>query len=608
VLAALRYEVTLTGPGGEALEGEVTGGETLSLTAALGDWHIDAKAYKEDGLAGTGSLSFTVAPGRNVVRVPMEINGGYFDITVDSSMSHGTVTANYDAAFPGTTVTLTVKPDTDYVLKAGTVTYRYGNTGHEPEGSGLIYTFTMPAADVTVYAAFEEPPPGTYTITVADSISHGTVNPDMLSAAAGTPVTLTVTPATDYALVAGTVNYNDGSDHFIAGPPYTFTMPAANVTVSAEFEAIIYTVTFDANGGTPAVPETQSVAAGGLAAKPTAILTKTDHLLGGWYTEDTFINLWNFSAHTVTGNITLYAKWIPFKMVSVPVPEFAIIIFPTGIDDDDYAEINYAYEIGETEVTYELWYAVRTWAEANEYTFYENPSYPGTPGQEGNDGSPGAAPTTAKQQPVTRVAWFDAVVWLNALTEWVNEQTGSELTPVYYYDDVTFDQVAKNSDPTSFTTEGGHTHPSAYAKIGATGFRLPTSEEWEMAARWQESYGNTVGSYSNPWFTTGNSASGAAYPCTDTMATGAVAWYSGNSDGKTHEVGQLAANGLDLYDMSGNVWEWCFDWSGVPGSSRILRGGSWSWIPDALQVGYAHADGPTVLYPDVGFRPVRTPE
>jgi hypothetical protein len=59
VLASLRYEVTLTGPGGDVLERTVTGGETLNLTVSPGEWRITAKAYKEDGLAGTGSLLFT---------------------------------------------------------------------------------------------------------------------------------------------------------------------------------------------------------------------------------------------------------------------------------------------------------------------------------------------------------------------------------------------------------------------------------------------------------------------------------------------------------------------------------------------------------------------
>jgi hypothetical protein len=119
----------------------------------LGKWRIDAEAYLEDILAGTGSQSFTVMPGDNSVLIPMEMNGGYFDITLDPSIPNGLVSPNFAAAFPGTKVALTVTPGSDYILKAGSLKYSYGGSNYTPDGSGP-YTFTLPASDVTVSADF----------------------------------------------------------------------------------------------------------------------------------------------------------------------------------------------------------------------------------------------------------------------------------------------------------------------------------------------------------------------------------------------------------------------------------------------------------------------
>jgi hypothetical protein len=159
VLDSLRYELILTGPGGEPFPRTVpVGAETLKLTVAIGEWRIDARAYKKDGFAGSGSRTFTVVPGSNSIRVPMKINGGYFDITL-SSADNGTVEADLTQAFPETTVALTLTPDANCSLKSGSLrVLKETNDEIVPvklvDESDLTYTFTMPAENVTVTAVF----------------------------------------------------------------------------------------------------------------------------------------------------------------------------------------------------------------------------------------------------------------------------------------------------------------------------------------------------------------------------------------------------------------------------------------------------------------------
>ncbi|MFH0992119.1 MAG: SUMF1/EgtB/PvdO family nonheme iron enzyme [bacterium] len=198
-----------------------------------------------------------------------------------------------------------------------------------------------------------------------------------------------------------------------------------------------------------------------------------------------------------------------------------------------------SFNIDQYEVTYELWTDVRNWGLTHGYT--DLPS-----------GRNGYNPI-GTNNPVTEVNWYDIVKWCNARSE------KDGLTPVYY---------TNSSQNTVYRTGQTDINNDA-VKWTANGYRLPTEAEWEYAARG------------------GIQTHGYTYSGSNTIED--VAWYNSNSPNNTHPVGQKSTNELCIYDMSGNVWEWCWDWHGstypsggtmdpkgpsTTQSYRLLRGGS----------------------------------
>ncbi len=174
--------------------------------------------------------------------------------------------------------------------------------------------------------------------------------------------------------------------------------------------------------------------------------------------------------------------------------------------------------------------------------------------------------------PVENVSWYDAIYFCNTLSERLG------YTPVYSLNGET-DITKWNYKPHKDKEVNGYIKQN----LSANGFRLPTLKEWQYAARGGENY---IYSGSNE--------------------LDKVAWCYDNSNGVTHPVAQKKPNGYGLYDMSGNVYEWCWDVYGCYYNYRYSCGGSWRGSGNICEVdsrsyGYAGAGGSRV-----GFRLVRS--
>jgi sulfatase modifying factor 1 len=266
----------------------------------------------------------------------------------------------------------------------------------------------------------------------------------------------------------------------------------------------------------------------------------------------------NAAGDSVTAPVT-----VSVEMALIPAGSF-MMGDTMGDGGDSPVTVNVsAFYIGKYEVTKTLWDEVRTWGASNGYT----------------DLSTGGG--KANNHPVHTISWFDMVKWCNARSQ------KEGLTPVYTV--------------SGLVMKTGTSAPTA--NWSANGYRLPTEAEWEKAARgglsgkrfpWGDAINHDQSNFQNN--------GGEAY---QSGTTGYHPLYSTGLSPYTSAVGSFPANGYGIYDMAGNLREWCWD-KDQSSSYPVLRGGSWGSGANICRIAFRFSIYPFNGSHFYGFRVARS--
>jgi formylglycine-generating enzyme required for sulfatase activity len=299
----------------------------------------------------------------------------------------------------------------------------------------------------------------------------------------------------------------------------------------------------------------------------------------------------------------------------------ASIAFPTGTDDSGDATLTRKFFMAETETTNALAVEVLQWAYDNgrfSDSIYDHNGLDDTIAKYGEqtllalDGADikinyAAGSFTVdngyENHPVVHVTWYGAIMFCNWLTEMKDGNT---------------DNLVYSGIDTDWTED------ETAEDAAKTGYRLPSSGEWEYTARYIGTNAPTVGNLASEYvaqshnggsasltagyyWTPGDYASGATKDTANETETRAVAWYAGMPGGdELKAAAGKAENQLGIRDMSGNAREWCFTADEFSISEHLIRGGSWDGASTDIRVGDEYCDDADREGNYLGFRLART--